>query len=301
MAKDDLIELQGSRRRSARRWQLQDQGQREPRGARPPERQDAAIPHPRDPGRPRHGRGLPLRPQARPHHLPRQVAAWPASAPSSSTSITRCSISTRPSAWRCDRRCGRSASPAAPRRSQAYLRINAELWAAFRRGAISQPALARERFRRLLREIGRRSARRRHASARPTSTGSRLGAIGCPAAGPCCGGCASATGWASSPTASTACSGHGSRPPGSRRSSKPSSPRRAAASPSRTRASCTSRSTRCASHRATRSTSATIPLVDGAAARAAGVPFVWMDRGQPIRGLRPRRRVTSLGELADLL
>jgi hypothetical protein len=43
------------------------------------------------------------------------------------------------------------------------------------------------------------------------------------------------------------------------------------------------------------------PATDGAAASAAGVGFVWMDRGQPRRGRRPRRRVTSLVELADLL
>jgi len=43
------------------------------------------------------------------------------------------------------------------------------------------------------------------------------------------------------------------------------------------------------------------PAVDGAAARAAGVPFVWMDRGDPVRGRRPRRRVTSLAELAELV
>jgi HAD superfamily hydrolase (TIGR01549 family) len=36
----------------------------------------------------------------------------------------------------------------------AYRRINDELWAAFRRGEVSQPALARERFRRLLEETG---------------------------------------------------------------------------------------------------------------------------------------------------
>ena len=43
------------------------------------------------------------------------------------------------------------------------------------------------------------------------------------------------------------------------------------------------------------------PATDGAAARAAGVRFVWMDRGQPTRGRRPTRRVESLRELADLL
>lgn len=43
------------------------------------------------------------------------------------------------------------------------------------------------------------------------------------------------------------------------------------------------------------------PAVDGAAARAAGVPFVWMDRGDAVRGRRPRRRVGSLAELAEIL
>jgi len=43
------------------------------------------------------------------------------------------------------------------------------------------------------------------------------------------------------------------------------------------------------------------PAVDGAAARAAGVAFVWMDRGDPPRGVRPRHRVQSLLELKDLL
>ena len=43
------------------------------------------------------------------------------------------------------------------------------------------------------------------------------------------------------------------------------------------------------------------PAVDGVAARAAGVPFVWMDRGDAVRGVRPRRRVASLLELEDLL
>jgi len=43
------------------------------------------------------------------------------------------------------------------------------------------------------------------------------------------------------------------------------------------------------------------PATDGAAASAAGVTFVWMDRGLPVRGRRPRRRVRSLRELEDLL
>jgi HAD superfamily hydrolase (TIGR01509 family) len=43
------------------------------------------------------------------------------------------------------------------------------------------------------------------------------------------------------------------------------------------------------------------PATDGGAASAAGVRFVWMDRGFPVPGRRPRRRVTTLHELADLL
>ena len=43
------------------------------------------------------------------------------------------------------------------------------------------------------------------------------------------------------------------------------------------------------------------PATDGAAARAAGVRFVWMDRGHATRGRRPARRVESLRELAGLL
>ena len=44
--------------------------------------------------------------------------------------------------------------PYAPSTLAAYRRINDGLWAAYRRGEITQPELARERFRRLLREVG---------------------------------------------------------------------------------------------------------------------------------------------------
>jgi len=42
---------------------------------------------------------------------------------------------------------------------------------------------------------------------------------------------------------------------------------------------------------------------DGAAAKAAGVPFYWLDRGEPTAPghALPRRRVASLAELADRL
>jgi FMN phosphatase YigB (HAD superfamily) len=36
-------------------------------------------------------------------------------------------------------------------------------------------------------------------------------------------------------------------------------------------------------------------------ARAAGVRFVWVDRGDRLRGRRPARRVTALGQLPGLL
>jgi FMN phosphatase YigB (HAD superfamily) len=43
------------------------------------------------------------------------------------------------------------------------------------------------------------------------------------------------------------------------------------------------------------------PPTDGGAATAAGVRFCWMDRGRPIAGRRPRRRVENLRELLPLL
>ncbi len=44
------------------------------------------------------------------------------------------------------------------------------------------------------------------------------------------------------------------------------------------------------------------PEVDGRAAAGAGVAFCWVDRGAgPVRGPRPRRRITHLLELEDLL
>jgi HAD superfamily hydrolase (TIGR01509 family) len=45
------------------------------------------------------------------------------------------------------------------------------------------------------------------------------------------------------------------------------------------------------------------PAVDGVGAAAAGIPFLWMDRGTPLpRGMRrPRRRVASLAEVVRAL
>jgi putative hydrolase of the HAD superfamily len=43
------------------------------------------------------------------------------------------------------------------------------------------------------------------------------------------------------------------------------------------------------------------PATDGAAAQRAGVRFVWVDDGRPVRGRRPRRRVRHLSEIPGLL
>jgi HAD superfamily hydrolase (TIGR01549 family) len=182
----------------------------------------------------------------------------------------------------------------------AYRRINDELWAAFRRGEITQPALARERFRRLLHEVG---ADRRRAG--------RLGE-----------------------TYLDHLSRRGDRLPGCRpvlRSLK----RRYRLGVVTNGIDRVQRSRIAVSGLAplfeTVVTSQSCgfakpdprilhvaldamgvaprhavyvgddPATDGAAAHAAGVRFVWMDRGQPVRGRRPARRVRSLYELAALL
>jgi putative hydrolase of the HAD superfamily len=43
------------------------------------------------------------------------------------------------------------------------------------------------------------------------------------------------------------------------------------------------------------------PATDGVAARAAGVRFIWVDRGDVVHGRRPRIRIASLHGLAELL
>ena len=183
---------------------------------------------------------------------------------------------------------------------QAYLRINAELWAAFRRGETSQKALARERFRRLLREIGA-----------PERLAGRLGR-----------------------TYLDRLSQRGDRLPGCRAVLRALAPRyrlavvtngidrvqrsRLAASGLRGFFDAVVTSQGCGFAKpdprivevalralGVRPRQAVYvgddPAVDGAAARAAGVPFVWMDRGDPVRGRRPRRRVRTLRELPRLL
>ena len=182
----------------------------------------------------------------------------------------------------------------------AYQRINHDLWAAFRRGEITQPALARERFRRLLREVGGDSRR-----------AARLGE-----------------------TYLDHLSARGDRLPGCRPVLRQLGRRyrlgvvtngidrvqrsRLAASGLAPLFETVVTSQSCGFakpdprilHVALGALGVAArhalyvgddPATDGAAARAAGVRFVWMDRGQETSGRRPARRVESLRELATLL
>jgi 2-haloacid dehalogenase len=182
----------------------------------------------------------------------------------------------------------------------AYVRINAELWAAFRRGEISQPELARERFRRLLGEIGA-----------PPGGAARLGERyldRLSARGDRLPGCRwllrrlrgryrlgvvtngidrvqrsrlAASGLAPFFEVVVTSQGCGFAKPDPRiletaLEALQVSPRQAAYVGDDL-------------------------AVDRAASRAAGVAFVWMDRGDPAPGARPRLRVRRLAELARLL
>jgi HAD superfamily hydrolase (TIGR01549 family) len=182
----------------------------------------------------------------------------------------------------------------------AYRRINDELWAAYRRGAITQQALAKERFRRLLREIG--------ADARQAA---RLGSIYL-----------------------GRLSARGDRLPGCRPVLQALAPRyrlgvvtngidrvqrsRLAASGLVPLFETIVTSQGCGYAKpdprilhvaldalAVAPQQAVYvgddPAVDGAAASAAGVRFIWMDRGHPVRGRRPRSRIAHLSELARRL
>ena len=182
----------------------------------------------------------------------------------------------------------------------AYRRINDALWAAYRRGAITQPALATERFRRLLREIG--------ADARLAA---RLGSIyldRLSARGDRLPGCRpvlqalgrryrlgvvtngidrvqrsrlAASGLVPFFETIVTSQGCGYAKPDPR--ILPVALEALAVAP------------RHAVY------VGDDPAVDGAAARAAGVAFVWMDGGHPVRGARPRRRVGNLAELLEIL
>lgn len=190
--------------------------------------------------------------------------------------------------------------PFSPRVLATYRAINDELWAAYRRGEIAQAALEIERFRRLLRAL---DARERRASRLSREFLSRL-------------------------------SQRGDRLPGCRATLLALGKRfrlgvvtngidrvqhaRLAASGLRPFFETVVTSEGCGYakpdprivHAALRALGLAPGeavyvgddvAVDGAAARAAGTGFVWMDRGDPLpRGQRrPRRRVTHLRQLRD--
>jgi 2-haloacid dehalogenase len=182
----------------------------------------------------------------------------------------------------------------------AYRRINDTLWAAYRRGEISQPVLARERFRRLLKEMGAhpRMARRlgetyldqlarrgdRLPGCRPVLARLRkryrLGIV--------TNGIdrvqrsrLAVSGLAPLFEVVVTSQGCGFAKPDPRilrvaLDALGVSPGRALYV-------------------------GDDPPTDGAAAAAAGVRFCWMDRGGPLAGRRPRRRVENLRELLPLL
>ena len=182
----------------------------------------------------------------------------------------------------------------------AYRRINDELWAAFRRGEITQPALARERFRRLLREIGADARRAARLGERYLDHLSRRGdrLPGCRSVlrslrrryrlGVVTNGidrvqrsriAVSGLGPLFETVVTSQSCGYAKPDPRILHVALDAmgvAPRHALYV-------------------------GDDPDTDGGAAAAAGVRFAWMDRGQPVRGQRPRRRVTSLLELDDLL
>ncbi len=182
----------------------------------------------------------------------------------------------------------------------AYQRINHDLWAAFRHGDISQRALAGERFRRLLREVGgdpRRAARLGetyldHLSAR----GDRLP------------GCRPVLRRLRKRYRLGVVTNGIDRVQRSRLAASGLAPLFDAVVTSQ---SCgfakpDPRILKVAlDAMGVRARDALYvgddPATDGGAARAAGVRFVWMDRGRGSGGRRPARRVESLRELGDLL
>jgi putative hydrolase of the HAD superfamily len=183
---------------------------------------------------------------------------------------------------------------------EAYLRINAEIWAAFRRGEIAQEALSRERFLRLLREISGPAALAGRLSeaylGRLSARGDRL--PGCRAVlralapryrlGVVTNGIdrvqrsrLQAAGLRPFFEVVVTSQGSGYAKP---------DPRilevalEALGVPPREAVYV-----------------GDDPAVDGRVARAAGVGFVWVDRGDPVHGRRPARRVTALRQLPPLL
>jgi len=190
---------------------------------------------------------------------------------------------------------------ACPRRTlEAYLRINARLWAAYRRGETTQAALASERFRLLLREVGGDPAK---AVRLGRSYLDRLSARGdlLPGCRPVLRALGQryrlavvtngidrvqrsrlqASGLAPSFEVIVTSEGSGFAKPDPRILQAALAgldvPAREAVYVGDDAA------------------------VDGATARAAGAAFIWVDRGDPVRGRRPRARIQNLRELLELL
>jgi HAD superfamily hydrolase (TIGR01549 family) len=190
--------------------------------------------------------------------------------------------------------------PFSPAAHVAYRRINEGLWAAYRRGETTQAALARERFRRLLAEMG---ARPRHArplgesyldhlsrrgdrlpGCRPVlqrlRKSYRLGVVtnGIDRVQRSRLAVAGLTPLFDTVVTSQGC-GYAKPDPRILHVALENldvSPRQALYV-------------------------GDDPATDGGAARAAGLRFCWVDRGQPVNGRRPRLRIQNLRELIPLL
>jgi putative hydrolase of the HAD superfamily len=180
------------------------------------------------------------------------------------------------------------------------VRINDELWAAFRRGEISQKALALERFRRLLRGL--------RAPARLTR---RLGASyldRLSARGDCLPGCRSVL-RALAPRYRLGVVTNGiDRVQRSRLAAAGLRPffEVVVTSQGSGFAKPDPRILEVALAALEMPPRESVyvgddPAVDGRVARAAGASFVWVDRGDRVRGRRPARRVTALAQLPRLL
>jgi 2-haloacid dehalogenase len=190
--------------------------------------------------------------------------------------------------------------PCPPGTLAVYQRINHELWAAFRRGEITQPALAKERFRRLLREIGESPRRAARLGAtyldRLSQRGDRLP------------GCRSVLRALGTRYRLGVVTNGIDRVQRSRLAASGLAPlfETIVTSQGCGFAKPDPRILHVALDALGISPSHAVyvgddPAVDGGAARAAGVPFVWMDRGDGMRGRPPRRRVRHLAELVEIL
>jgi HAD superfamily hydrolase (TIGR01549 family) len=190
--------------------------------------------------------------------------------------------------------------PCPPGTLATYQRINHELWAAFRRGEITQPTLARERFRRLLREIGGDPARARGLATtyldRLSARGDRLP------------GCRPLLRTLRTRYRLGVVTNGIDRVQRSRLSASGIAPlfETIVTSEGSGFAKPDPRILHVALDALGISPSHAVYVgddlaVDGGAARAAGVPFVWMNRGDSVRGRWPRRRVRHLTELAEIL